>query len=165
MFLKFLDCHVVENGSKGTIKSARKIGSVQRTLRSWWKRVVACPVRQIDDYVKRVLRESTIRRPSELTGRERSHLTGVTYWRMEGGSNCLGRQQNNKRKEWTWCCDEVVWTGTSGLQSVNLPCRWQRARPWLLTSHLDLVFDKQPNLENSNRCIDEILKDTENTDI
>ena len=33
----------------------RNIGGIQKTLHSWWKKHVAFPVRQIDDYAKHIL--------------------------------------------------------------------------------------------------------------
>ena len=34
-----------------------KIGHIQKTLHSWWKRKIAFLVSQIDDYVKHIFRE------------------------------------------------------------------------------------------------------------
>ena len=39
------------------LRTENKMESIQRTLHSLWRRNVAYPVRQVDDYVRHVLRE------------------------------------------------------------------------------------------------------------
>ena len=34
-----------------------KIGQIQKTLHSWWKRKIAYPVGEFDDYMKHIFRE------------------------------------------------------------------------------------------------------------
>ena len=55
------ESNVTENGSTGTTgwekKYRDKIGGIQKTSHSWWKRSVAQPVRIIEDCVKHVFKE------------------------------------------------------------------------------------------------------------
>ena len=39
------------------LRTENKMDSIQRTLRSLWRRKIAYPVGQVDDYVRHVLRE------------------------------------------------------------------------------------------------------------
>ena len=74
------DSKVVEKWMNGQYamgqKYKDKIGHIQKTLHSWWKRNVAYSVGLVDDYVKHIS-EGTIRRPTTWRtlarkGRERS---------------------------------------------------------------------------------------------
>ena len=56
------DCNVAEKWIKwhhamGQELREKKIGRIQKTLYSWWKRTIAYPVAQIDDNVKHLFRE------------------------------------------------------------------------------------------------------------
>ena len=60
-----------------------KIGRIQKTLHSWWRRKVAYPVRPIDDYVKH---DGEERPELQRKGKE------CTERRMRGESFKFGRR-------------------------------------------------------------------------
>ena len=89
------------------------------------RKKIAYPVTQIDDCVKYSFRQHN---------QEVHHLTivgaeGQRKITVEKGTNTdkwktvrgfVGGQQQDKRKERIWSCDQKEWAGTSGSQSVKL---------------------------------------------